>query len=227
MANAEAESLDTSSSWTGLTDMHDLLNLRLEDWISPELLSRLNALIAAMPDPGPETEFDRTEHRFPYSYHKGLSKPYVCECIGCNRSFGTKSEMEKHQKNHVDKQNMPCVCPECGDKFALRHYLARHFKSVHLKERPFPCDQCDKWFTRKDGLEVHKRRLHSTTASSSGAPKTPKTPSTGSKRRRPSKATASSSSSQLKRLASRMDGIEIASSSSFPSPSTPTPRRYQ
>jgi KRAB domain-containing zinc finger protein len=226
MPDADAKYPDTSSYWTEPTDLEYLSNLRLEDWINPELL---DALAAALASPVPKTEILETEHGFLYSYHKGHSKPYVCEVEGCDledRSFGTKSALKKHQKNHVAKQNMPWACPKCPKRFALPHYLARHLATKHSDARPFPCDECDKSFKRRDGLKVHKKRLHSSTASSSGGPKTPKTPSTAPKRRHASKSIVSSSSSHLQGLSSRMDGIEIASCSSCPFPPTPTPRPY-
>ena len=224
--DAGAEYPDTSSYWTGRTDLDYLSNLRLEDWINPELLKALEDALAS---PMPKTELFETEHGFLFSYHKGHSKPYVCECEGCDledRSFETKSALKKHQKNHVAEHKMPWGCPKCPRRFALPHYLARHLATKHSDARPFPCDECEKSFKRRDGLKVHKERLHSSTPSSSGGPKTPKTPSTAPKRRHSSKSIVRSSSSHLQGLSSRMDGVEIASSSSYPFPPTPTRRPY-
>ena len=50
---------------------------------------------------------------------------------------------------------------ECGKSFAVRHYLVTHVKRVHLKVKPFECDQCEgKKFFKKGLLKSHIKAVH-------------------------------------------------------------------
>ena len=49
-------------------------------------------------------------------------------------------------------------CPFCC-KF-IRSHLKRHISSVHLKLKPFTCENCGKAFSRKTHLVQHSNRRH-------------------------------------------------------------------
>ncbi|KAI0536387.1 hypothetical protein GGR58DRAFT_396863 [Xylaria digitata] len=50
-------------------------------------------------------------------------------------------------------------CHLCGKTFKEKAYLNKHLKT-HGERDSIPCPQCDKFFTRKDNLTVHLKRLH-------------------------------------------------------------------
>ena len=66
-------------------------------------------------------------------------------------------------------------CKKCGMEISQKN-IKRHLQNVHgvadkntfavteLK-RPFKCDQCREWFSRKDNLKAHIKNKHSDTTS--------------------------------------------------------------
>jgi len=68
-----------------------------------------------------------------------------------------KQHLMTHGPLKVDR---PYKCEYCQEAFALKTWLAAHWKSVHPEERPYPCDTCEKSF--KDNLTVkkHRRNVH-------------------------------------------------------------------
>ena len=52
-------------------------------------------------------------------------------------------------------------CKECDKVFACTTNLTRH-SYVHTGIKPFPCNYCDKAFSRKDKLRVHYMKVHVT-----------------------------------------------------------------
>jgi hypothetical protein len=67
------------------------------------------------------------------------------------------------------KQTLTCdslkvfACTFCSRKFRRYEHLTRHFRSLHLGEKPFECALCNKKFSRRDNLAQHQRR-HSKTS---------------------------------------------------------------
>lgn len=51
-------------------------------------------------------------------------------------------------------------CHVCLRVFTMPHALKRHMDSVHLKKATFSCDQCTKFYYRRDHLLQHKRQKH-------------------------------------------------------------------
>lgn len=47
----------------------------------------------------------------------------------------------------------PCKCDQCPTSFNRNHDLKRH-KRIHMTVKPFPCEDCEKRFSRKDALKV-------------------------------------------------------------------------
>ncbi|XP_040177975.1 zinc finger protein 629-like [Rana temporaria] len=105
--------------------------------------------------------------------HRGGS---LYSCLGCGKSFRTKSELQIHLRSHTSvtfncsecgksfKKESELLthqrihtysCSECGKPFSKKRNLIRHMKS-HSSERLFPCSECEKCFTRKDNLLRHE-----------------------------------------------------------------------
>lgn len=55
-----------------------------------------------------------------------------------------------------------CPEPSCTAAFRRSEHLKRHYKSVHIGRRPFPCDWegCDKTFSRNDNKQQHMSMVH-------------------------------------------------------------------
>jgi uncharacterized Zn-finger protein len=79
---------------------------------------------------------------------------YQCKVKGCgklfSRSYNFKAHMETHDSSRV--YPFPCPLPNCSKKFVRKTDLQRHHQSVHMKERNFCCDFCNRYFARKDTL---------------------------------------------------------------------------
>ena len=84
----------------------------------------------------------------------GKVKVVDCEA-GCEAKFGTRSAMKRHVRNvHQDRKTL---CNKCGESFKDINY---HIKSVHENVN-FPCDQCNKKYLSKQGLDYHIKHSHS------------------------------------------------------------------
>lgn len=53
----------------------------------------------------------------------------------------------------IQKPDQCSICKQC---FASRKSMLRHSR-IHTGERPFRCDKCDLFFTRKDNLKAHQK----------------------------------------------------------------------
>ncbi|XP_054167584.1 zinc finger protein 112-like [Oppia nitens] len=53
-----------------------------------------------------------------------------------------------------------CRWPGCGKVFRERLDLLAHLRVKHTKERPFKCDNCDKWFPVEHYLKMHRKSAH-------------------------------------------------------------------
>lgn len=72
-------------------------------------------------------------------------------CNLCNKHFPYAYMVEEHKiKEHGFKRPI-CNCPECGKTFSKPLNLKTHIRSVHRKERNYPCPKCElRFFTSCD-----------------------------------------------------------------------------
>ncbi|CAH8638683.1 unnamed protein product [Dicrocoelium dendriticum] len=56
----------------------------------------------------------------------------------------------------------PYKCEYCEKAFCLLRTLRVHENSVHLKQRPYACEHCDTSFSEKGSLRRHLRTIHLT-----------------------------------------------------------------
>ena len=61
-----------------------------------------------------------------------------------------------------------CICPKCDNFFASSTALEFHDRYIHLGERPYACDECERTFVRSDELKTHKK-YHADRALQKGA----------------------------------------------------------
>ncbi|KAG0201263.1 hypothetical protein BGX33_010426 [Mortierella sp. NVP41] len=84
-------------------------------------------------------------------------KRYTCDFPGCGRGFARLFNMRTHQRTHDPNHMRPFVCEvfTCAKRFSRKHDLQRHEASVHKGERKYRCGNCDRSFSRQDGLRRH------------------------------------------------------------------------
>ncbi|XP_021966594.1 gastrula zinc finger protein XlCGF17.1-like [Folsomia candida] len=86
------------------------------------------------------------------------------KCHTCGKTFSSKQDLARHRFAHLSedekvtlvKQGSGRECLFCQKKFPDNHTYHKHLVS-HTKEKPFPCDQCEKQFSLKSNLTMHKR----------------------------------------------------------------------
>ena len=57
-------------------------------------------------------------------------------------------------------QEKPFPCDECDASFGRKDKLKRHKQCLHSDERPFMCDFCEYSCKRQDKLRLHTHRVH-------------------------------------------------------------------
>ena len=93
----------------------------------------------------------------------GVHKVSEHVCQDCGKLLKSKHNYVQHRATvHGEKDRKKRQCSYEGCKYASFHkgHLDIHFKRVHLKEKNFVCDQCDKGFFNKNSLEEHKNGVH-------------------------------------------------------------------
>jgi len=101
-------------------------------------------------------------------HKKTCSKPNVMksqkktECDECKKSFSSVQKLKMHKKLH--QEVLEFVCDVCGKLFPTIESLSTH-KVLH-GTKMFPCELCDKKFSRKDYLIKH-RNTHTRSKTSS------------------------------------------------------------
>uniref|UniRef100_A0A1I8M6C3 C2H2-type domain-containing protein n=1 Tax=Musca domestica TaxID=7370 RepID=A0A1I8M6C3_MUSDO len=72
-------------------------------------------------------------------------------------SLHSDPEEEDEPKSIIRNTNVPkeFPCESCEKIFVTKHRLHLHMKMVHMRERPYKCDYCDKSFFENSSLQNH------------------------------------------------------------------------
>lgn len=82
-------------------------------------------------------------------------------CESCDKTFGRKYDLQRHNRNfHVTENNVH-NCQVCDMQFATKTSLDRHTISIHQNPQ-HKCKTCEKMFKRKDTLQRHIKNVHNT-----------------------------------------------------------------
>ena len=88
------------------------------------------------------------------------------QCNTCEKTFSSKSSLERHKISVHEKENRYqckiCVGKDTDISFARKDTLERHIKNVHQSQdnRNFECQQCKQSFVTEIGLTYHRKQSH-------------------------------------------------------------------
>ena len=78
-------------------------------------------------------------------------------CDVCDAKFPTRDKLIEHKSiDHFE--NYPCKI--CGKIFGTHNRLQIHKKNVHVEEKNYQCDQCEKTYKNLGALIGHKKTAH-------------------------------------------------------------------
>lgn len=82
-------------------------------------------------------------------------------CRKCDSVFPTRDSLANHTKtHHRNDRPFQCDWPNCGLRFIKKDHAVKHWRVVHLKERPFKCPSCESRFGQRSDLNKHHRSVH-------------------------------------------------------------------
>ncbi|XP_060809088.1 zinc finger protein ZFP2 isoform X4 [Amyelois transitella] len=94
------------------------------------------------------------------SKHKIIHETGTFKCDTCSKVFDTLGKWRQHEA-HVHKMIHKHRCRYCDETFKEHHYKKKHLVEKHgYTPEEFPCNACDKVFTRKVSFNLHMRRDH-------------------------------------------------------------------
>lgn len=84
------------------------------------------------------------------THNRAPAKHY---CLRCDMTFRYRYLLSKHMVDQHGAKNSTVKCDHCSKMLKNPNYLKIHIRSVHLKERNFPCSLCDlRFFTKTDKM---------------------------------------------------------------------------
>jgi KRAB domain-containing zinc finger protein len=97
------------------------------------------------------------------THKKVLHRPvWQCTVIGCGAKFAFENGMKNHRSIHggggeEKRIGWPHSCDLCGKSYSHAGNMKRH---SCVKQKQFPCSQCDLAFSDPRSLLTHKKILH-------------------------------------------------------------------
>ena len=80
-------------------------------------------------------------------------------CGQCTRSFGRKSDLERHMNIHRSKDERPWKCSHCPRTFCQKGQRDTHH-NTHTGLKPFKCSFCSKGFGDWSARHRHEKKIH-------------------------------------------------------------------
>ena len=81
-------------------------------------------------------------------------------CGQCDKTFVTDSGRKQHVKSFHEAVRVSCEAEGCGKTFASEGHMRRHYRAVHLEERPFKCPTCGLAYSEIGSLNRHVDSVH-------------------------------------------------------------------
>ena len=85
----------------------------------------------------------------------GEEKP----CPECGIVFREYALRRHIRRIHTNK-SFHILCPDCGKQLQDKRRLLRHKIEVHLKLKPFKCDECEFMCASISNLNLHRKNIH-------------------------------------------------------------------
>lgn len=107
-------------------------------------------------------EESQSAEEYPQSDTEGTpkGKKYVpVECDICNKTLSSRNSLREHRIT-VHLKNGRFPCNECEKRFTNRRALQIH-RVIHTKERNYVCELCGSTHKRPRELKLHMRDMHS------------------------------------------------------------------
>ena len=98
--------------------------------------------------------FLKKDHLVRHESSHSSERPFTCP--QCPKLFKRESHLKRHIQNAHSFRNLLCL--QCGKTFAGPEQLRRHTK--RHEEKIIKCDICNKPFSKKSRLELHKQKIH-------------------------------------------------------------------
>ena len=86
--------------------------------------------------------------------HRGLPE---YKCRTCGDTFAKMTQLYSHSRYHEVPEHM---CPHCGYRAKDRSNVDRHMRTVHITEKKFSCEICNKRFKTDYYLKKHIEFRH-------------------------------------------------------------------
>lgn len=90
---------------------------------------------------------------------KRTSSTSSSTCSICGKTYTESSNLSKHFRT-VHLKLRPFRCNICPSSFAEKNKLGKHIQSVHEHARPFKCDLCNATFSQASDRKRHRLVLH-------------------------------------------------------------------
>jgi len=103
--------------------MNNMNNINMNNMVSNMNVNNVNSMNGAQSVPIPAAASPITKRK--------SSAPFVCDVVGCGKSFGKKFNLKAHRRVHTGEEPFRCSYPTCGKTFKWKSSLTFH-EGLHL-----------------------------------------------------------------------------------------------